>query len=65
MEGLAGRQRERIVGHRLGHECCQTELLEHVEVVVACGPVGAETDLQPRLEHLRDGREPARDLQVA
>ena len=55
---VARRQRRRVAAHTLGEQRRQPHLLEHVEIVVRRGAVGADADCDAKLQHLRDRRHP-------
>ena len=57
---VARRNRRRIAADALGEQRGQPRLLEHVEVVVRRGAVGADADVDAELQHLRDRRDAGR-----
>ena len=54
-----------IAARPLGQERGQPRFLEHVEVVVRCGAIGANPHVDPELEHLRNRRDAGPELQIA
>ena len=59
------RECRRIAADALGQERRQPRLLEHVEIVVRRGAVGADPDVEAELDHLRNRRDARPQFQVA
>ena len=64
-QGLVSRKRHGIARRGFLQESRRAQLLEHVEVVVRAGPVGADRHERTRGPHLLDGSHAARYLHVA
>jgi len=64
-QGFARRERRWIVGRALHQQRRQPHFFEHIQVVIARRPIGADAQPHAALEHLLDGRDSARQLEVA
>ena len=65
LQRLVGRECHGIARGGFLQEGCRAQLLEHVEVVVRAGAVGADGHQRTRGPHLLDGSHAARNLHVA